>query len=723
MGGTKLTVTGAGFSPNSSDVDVSLGGVECEVTTSEENQLQCVLKSTQTTYSINNQGIHQTYGRGYAWEPASQSIFEGDMVRWCWSTPALLDVKYRVFSVATPSAHTFEGGPFNSGAATQNGCFSSVFSAPGVFYYSSGLVDVGKSRFLQGLVKVLPRPQKSLDLVLKVSGVEALHKPADSSRSRRSSQDCVASPLCPEANSSSSSSGVSFTVAPCSTPTVYSISPNQGSYHEPVHVSGSGFGNVSCAIKVTIGDEPCHVINSSNTDVFCRLSADSELPVGIAHALALRVDNLGSAIVMVTDEMQRRFVLLPVVDSVWPHIGSTNGLTRLSIHGSGFSDGAVTAASTKCPIVSVNYTHITCDTYSSQANTGDVLYQAGPIRSSCHSNCSFEYSTAVTPSVSKLSTYSVSGPSRVEISGVGFGNRTGDVFVTVGSAEADVLSVADDNVTIAVGALPAAQHRVKVIVRSKGLANRQFSITSEAKASLSPQGGSVEGGTPVVFTGNGFAPGNTNVTIGGKPCIIESVTPSELRCHSPPHSQGAAEVQVLVFSQKYPTLTFNYSSDLTPVVSSVSPPSGPSGSALTLTGSGFGSDLLQVSVSLNGVSCTVSSVSDSQVQCIVGNNPGGPYPVLLQHLHKGTARSDVIFNYDLTLSRAEPNQGNFGGGALLSVHGSGFDPETAEVHICDKLCDVDRDSSTSSELRVHSPNNNGTKGRAGPMRWSNEMVQ
>ncbi|KAJ0003487.1 hypothetical protein NQD34_008585, partial [Periophthalmus magnuspinnatus] len=707
MGGTKLTITGSGFSQNTSNIEVSIGGVECEVMSAVETKLECILQSSQNTVTVTNQGIHQEFGLGYSWKPASLSIHAGDKVVWHWTTPTFLRVKYRVFSVSTPSGITDEGGPFNSGTATANGHFSYVFSLPGVYYYSSGLVDPANSRFLQGVVKVLPRPEKNSKVVLKVSGVEAKHVPSASSRTRRSSQDCVASPLCSTSNLSSSE--VSFTASTCSTPTVESISPNQGTYHQVIHVKGKSFGNVTCAIKVTIGDEPCHVINSSNTDIYCQLRADSELPVGIAHPFALHINNLGSAIVTVMDEMQRRFVVLPVIDMIWPHIGSTNGFTRLVVHGSGFSDGSMTAASRSCNIISVNYTHITCDTSGSQINVGEVIYQVGQIQSACHSNCSFEYSSTITPVVNKLSPNSISGPSNVEILGVGFGNTTEDVYVTVGTQEAEILAVVDDNITVAVSALPAAQHRVKVFIRSKGLAHRQYSLTSEATATLSPLVGSVEGGTPLVFTGNGFAPGNTNVTIGGKPCIIQSTIPSELRCLSPPNSEVAAEVEIVVFSETYPSLTFNYSSKHTPVVSSVSPTTGPSGTIITLTGSGFGSDQQHISVSLNDVACSVSSVSETQVQCSVGNNPGGPYPIMLQHKVKGYAQSEVAFNYELTLTGVQPNEGHFGGGALLFVNGSGFDPTTAQVHICGKECKLDRASSTSSRLSCYSPYNNATE--------------
>lgn len=87
-------------------------------------------------------------------------------------------------------------------------------------------------------------------------------------------------------------------------------------------------------------------------------------------------------------------------------------------------------------------------------------------------------------------------------------------------------------------------------------------------------------------------------------------------------------------------------------------PTGPSGSAITLTGSGFGTDPQLISVTINQIPCNVSAVSDTEIQCTAGSNPGGAYPVKLQHLVKGYARSVVRFTYELTLSGVQPNEGD-----------------------------------------------------------------
>lgn len=86
-------------------------------------------------------------------------------------------------------------------------------------------------------------------------------------------------------------------------------------------------------------------------------------------------------------------------------------------------------------------------------------------------------------------------------------------------------------------------------------------------------------------------------------------------------------------------------------------PIGPSAAVITLTGSGFGTNPQHISVTVNHVPCNVSTVSETEVRCTAGNNPGGTYPVVLHHQVKGHAQSNVTFTYELTLSSVQPNEG------------------------------------------------------------------
>ncbi|CAG5956366.1 unnamed protein product [Menidia menidia] len=716
---------------------VLVGGRECPPLMWTNTSISCLLPVLQP-------GLHrvevQVGARGFPQlSPASLTVFVGDTVVWRWEAPAFQPVGYRVFSVSSPSGSTYEGGPINSGEAkTAKGVKAlkaesqhsqEVANPPANQDQScSGPVDGAGIRRLQGVVKVRGREDKTSPVTVRVGGVEARQAPAGSRRVSREAPQCEASPQCQQSNSSE---GLSFSASSCSTPTVTSISPNQGSYHQVITIQGRGFSLTACANEVTIGGASCRVLSSSESDISCQLPADSGLPVGAALPVAVSVRGLGAALVAVASEPLRRFALLPVVDSVAPAVGSPTGGARLLLRGSGFSEGgAVTAAGEPCGVLRLNYTHVECAAAPSRPNAaGAVLFQAGRLQSSCSANCSFLYSPDATPLVSGVSPDNVDGPTVVTISGAGFGAAEGGVAVFAGAAQLElvnverslsvyqVASVTDGNITARVGALPAGAHPLAVLVRSRGLAAGGATLTSRARAALSPPAGSLAGGTPLVVRGNGFAPGNTSVALGGAACRLQEVTPGLLRCLSPPHAEDQVDLTIRVLDVEFPPLSFNYSADLTPNVSSISPPSGsdrsppsgPSGSIITLTGSGFGADPQLLSVTINHVPCNLTAVSDSQLQCTAGSNPGGTYPVVLHHGVKGHALSEVAFTYELTLSGVQPTEGSFGGGALLTLQGSGFDPHSSRVLICGEECDVLREKSTSTRLYCQSPANNGSQ--------------
>ncbi|KAM6958720.1 PKHD1 like 1, tandem duplicate 1 [Aplochiton taeniatus] len=710
LGGTRLTITGSGFSSQASDNKVSIGGAECEVTRASNGELTCVVQSEEKTYTVTNQGSHPDFGPGYAWSPAALTVSVGDTVVWRWEAPAFQPVGYRVFSVSSPSNTTFDGSAFTSGEAqTANGFFGYRFTSPGLYYYSSGYVNDADSKVLQGLVKVRALESRAGRVSVSLGGMQARHV-TGVRRPGWSVGECVSAPPpnCTQLQSNGTSDGLYFGFSVCATPVVQSISPDRGTAHQLITIRGVGFSDTACANEVTVGGFPCSVLNSSHAEIHCTLSPDSGAPVGVAHPVAVTIAGLGRAVVAARAEYARRFVLLPVVDSVSPPLGSPTGLTRLHLRGSGFTQASVAVAGVPCAVRSLNYTHVACDTGPAAPRAGEVVVTAGRAPSSCHGNCSFLYSSSATPAATGVSPGLVDGNATVTVTGSGFGGDVGQLAVSAGAWDQTVLSVTDSSVAVAVGPLPAGEHQLRVVVRNKGLASGEVTLSSLARATLSPDRGSTAGGTPLLLAGNGFVPGNTSVTVDQQPCDVQEVTPGEVRCRTPAHPEGPVTVRVQVLSVAYPELNFTYSQAHTPVISSVSPSTGSTGSVVTITGTGFDASVQDVAVTIHGVPCNVTAVTDTQVQCVAGQNAGGTYPVTLLHRLKGKAQSRAVFTHELLLTGVQPDQGSFGGGALVSVQGSGFDPASSMVLICGQPCDVHRHSSTSSRLHCEAPFTNGT---------------
>ncbi len=119
---------------------------------------------------------------------------------------------------------------------------------------------------------------------------------------------------------------------------------------------------------------------------------------------------------------------------------------------------------------------------------------------------------------------------------------------------------------------------------------RDKSLPAPAVASISPESGSVEGGTPVTITGSGFVAGAT-VQIGGVTASdVEVVSEAELTAVTGGHAAGPADVIVTTpDGESSGGPIFTYAITGAPTIASISPASGPAegGTLVTITGSGF----------------------------------------------------------------------------------------------------------------------------------------
>ena len=126
--------------------------------------------------------------------------------------------------------------------------------------------------------------------------------------------------------------------------------------------------------------------------------------------------------------------------------------------------------------------------------------------------------------------------------------------------------------------------------------------------------------------------------------------------------------------------TFNFSTEATPLIESVSPSSGQQGTTITVYGSGLQGDSSEgdgVRVWLGGVECVVIAVNDSEISCTVQEHAAGSVRVSVHVPGRGYATvndSIVCFCYLLDVIGVHPASGSTTGGTELTLRGRGFLP-------------------------------------------------
>uniref|UniRef100_UPI00089DC9B0 fibrocystin-L-like n=1 Tax=Ciona intestinalis TaxID=7719 RepID=UPI00089DC9B0 len=127
---------------------------------------------------------------------------------------------------------------------------------------------------------------------------------------------------------------------------------------------------------------------------------------------------------------------------------------------------------------------------------------------------------------------------------------------------------------------------------------------------------------------------------------------------------------------------FQWSSAATPTLTNVTPTSGVTGDSISLTGSGFGTTASDVTVTIGGMACTVSTVTDTSVSCTLGESPGGTQTIAVKVAGKGSAASTAgTFTVTSAVTSITPTSGSTNGCTTVTIAGSAFDTLSSTVAI------------------------------------------
>ena len=310
-----------------------------------------------------------------------------------------------------------------------------------------------------------------------------------------------------------------------------------------------------------------------------------------------------------------QYVPAPTVTSVSPTSGPVTGGTDVTVTGTHFQPGAhvlfgpsdgstsLTDDSTGTPVSVLSSTSILVTTPPGIVGATNVVVvnpdgQSGALKSgSAHP---YTYS-GTAPSITSVSP--ATGPSlggtTVTITGAGFLAGAKVAFAASGelsppTGTSVVVSADGTQITAKTPAHAAGQVDVVVTNQGGGKATRTNAFTFSAApaptiTSLTVVTGTSLGGTLLTISGTNFSAG-TIVSFGGTPAAsAAALNATTITARTPAHAAGAVGVKVTLPDGQSDTLAsaFTFVAAAPPTITSVMPGTGPSGTEITIAGSGF----------------------------------------------------------------------------------------------------------------------------------------
>ncbi|HKK92073.1 MAG TPA: IPT/TIG domain-containing protein, partial [Longimicrobiales bacterium] len=370
------------------------------------------------------------------------------------------------------------------------------------------------------------------------------------------------------------------------------------------------------------------------------------------------------------------FVPPPTVTSVSPNNGPAAGGTAVTITGAGFVDGAtVTIGGVAATDVTfVSSTSLTATTEARAAGTVDVVV-TNPDTQTDTLVGGFTYDPP--PTVASISPNSgpTSGGTSVTITGADF--VVGATVTIGGVAATNVGFVNSTSLTALTPGNPSGTVDVVVTnpdTQAGTLAGGFTYLPGPAITSIAPDFGPTSGGTAVTITGTGFVDGAV-VTIGG--AVASNVTfvdATSITATTPAGAAGDADVVVTNPDAQTSTLTGGFTYVPPPVVSAISPNSGPAdgGTDVTISGTGF---VDGATVEIGGALATgVTFVDATSLTATTPAGAVGTVDVVVTNLDTQSDTLSNGFTYEPppTVTSITPSNGPTSGGTSVTITGSEF---------------------------------------------------
>jgi hypothetical protein len=181
-----------------------------------------------------------------------------------------------------------------------------------------------------------------------------------------------------------------------------------------------------------------------------------------------------------------------------------------------------------------------------------------------------------------------------------------------------------------------------------------FGYAAPTIQAITPTEISTSGGTLVTISGSDFGddPTLVSVTVGSVACTALQASATSLQCVAPEGTDNPVDVIVTVDRQPSEAYggNFDYAA---PAITLVTPPTiaAAGGTAITITGTDFGSNASLVTVTVESADCPVESATSTMITCTAPSGTNDPARVIVTVQKRSSDPFSGGFGYRITESK------------------------------------------------------------------------
>lgn len=451
------------------------------------------------------------------------------------------------------------------------------------------------------------------------------------------------------------------------TPTVTGLSPTSGSVlgGNTITLTGTDFSGVSV---VRFGGTSAAFTVDNDTTITATVPSTT-----VAGAVYVSVTSAGGTSAGAAAN-QYTYLPLPAITSVAPASGPTAGGNPVVIKGSDFTGASVTFGGTTAAILTTSATELTVTApFRATAGPVDIIVTTPtgpsvPVAAGTYTYVAPPAITSLAPNrgpVTAGTSVVIKGSNFIGVTGVSFGGNP-------------VSFVEDSSIQItATAPSGTAGSSVSVTVTgtggtSSGGSNQYTYVAAPTVTGILPASGPTSGSSGIVISGSNLA--DAAVFFDGIAVNVTATTANQITFTAPSHVAGDVAVSVQTDGGIASAGTYTYRN--VPVISNVSPDTGPlaGNNSITITGSGLADP---VSVTFDGVNGAVTASSDAQITVVApSRSSAGAVDVVVTTTGGASTTGTGAYTYLAVpvVGSISPTSGPLAGGTLVTVTGTGFTP-------------------------------------------------